>query len=294
MCHWPSVRGADVHAQGWSAVPIESVGGPDLAASLPAALAAADTFFALPADRKRGVLATDANGYRGWEPPSIHGHASGTQEAKEGFVIGQEPAPGRSDPQVRRANPWPADVPSLRPALRQVRDRLQAVALAVLPAVEDAMTIPRGSLSDRARDPMQALRVLRYPPTPAGQNPALGIGPHTDAGCLTLLWQADEPGLEVQAVDGTWSVVAPDPAVLILSLGDMAALLSGGRVPALRHRVINRTRRTRHSIAFFLDLDPDGLITPLRSRGSDGPAKGPTAPLTAAEMLAKMHERDYR
>lgn len=289
------MRAADDHAIaaalracGWGRVGLTE---PDRTC-LEEALAAAKAFFARPEPVKRAVAASAATGYRGWEAPESHGHAAGPIEAKEGYVIGQEPVEGGNDPRVRAPNPWPAEDPGLAPALTAVRDHLWARARALLPTVETAMGAAVGSLSALARDPMLALRLLRYPPAPPDRPPVTGIGAHTDAGCLTLLWQPDAPGLEIEGADGRWSRLPPDPDTLVLSLGDMAEPLSGGRLRALRHRVINRSPVDRHSIAFFLDLDPAAPIAPLPGTTPGSAGAGPIP--TAAEMLAKMHERDYR
>ena len=278
----------DLRRRGWAVVPLD----PRCRVLLTEALAAARAFFARPEPVKRAVAATAATGYRGWEAPGSHGHTAGLIEAKQGYVIGQEPAPGRSDPRVRAVNPWPAGDPGLAPALAAARDRLLAEARALLPVIEVAMGATAGSLDALARDPMLALRVLRYPAVPPDRCPVTGIGAHTDAGCLTLLWQPDAPGLEIEDRAGCWSLLPPDPDLLVLSLGDMAEPLSGGRLRALQHRVITRSPVARHSVAFFLDLDPDAPIAPLPGTAAGIAGSGPVP--TAAEMLAKMHERDYR
>lgn len=55
------------------------------------------------------------------------------------------------------------------------------------------------------RDPTVLFRLFNYPATDAGTRDGLGVGEHTDYGLLTLLWQDDAGGLQVNTARSGWT-----------------------------------------------------------------------------------------
>ena len=101
------------------------------------------------------------------------------------------------------------------------------------------------------------LRVLRYPPL-TGNEPAgsLRAAAHGDINLLTILPAANEPGLQVQDMNGNWIDVPCDFGMLIINIGDMLSEASGGYYPSTQHRVVNPTgegaSKSRVSLPLFL------------------------------------------
>jgi isopenicillin N synthase-like dioxygenase len=101
------------------------------------------------------------------------------------------------------------------------------------------------------------LRVLRYPPL-TGNEPAgsLRAAAHGDINLLTILPAANEPGLQVQDMNGNWIDVPCDFGMLIINIGDMLCEASGGYYPSTQHRVVNPTgegaSKSRVSLPLFL------------------------------------------
>jgi isopenicillin N synthase-like dioxygenase len=97
------------------------------------------------------------------------------------------------------------------------------------------------------------------------------VGEHTDYGLLTLLYQDDSGGLEVQHDTG-WLEAPPVPGSLVVNVGDMLERLTSGRYRSALHRVINRSGRPRLSMPFFFDprfdavLEPIPNVSPVRAR----------------------------
>src|SRR5271155_1729786 len=106
--------------------------------------AEARAFFALPAEIKQGYAVTV--GGRGWLPPGAeaNGYAEGTQtppDLKESFAVGADQLTG--DPDIDgywfRPNVYPAEVPTLKPAvvvylasMRALADELLVLCAAAL------------------------------------------------------------------------------------------------------------------------------------------------------------------
>lgn len=113
-----------------------------------------------------------------------------------------------------------------------------------------------------------SLRLLYYPSSgindiAAGQ---LGAGAHTDYGMITLLFQKDIGGLEVQDAEGAWHPVAPENDAIVINTGDLMERWTNGRYRSTPHRVQPKLGDVdRYSIAVFVDPDTDTPVKVLDS-----------------------------
>ncbi|MDY0747058.1 2OG-Fe(II) oxygenase family protein [Paucibacter sp. R3-3] len=110
------------------------------------------------------------------------------------------------------------------------------------------------------------LRVLRYPPLNGTEPPdSLRAAAHGDINLLTILPAANEPGLQVQARDGSWLDVPGDFGMLIVNIGDMLQEASRGHYPSTQHRVVNPSgeaaTKSRVSLPLFLHPRPDVVLS---------------------------------
>ena len=96
-------------------------------------------------------------------------------------------------------------------------------------------------------------------PLPVG----IGSGPHTDYGIVSIIWQMDGPGLEIQSHSGAWVSCPVIPDTFICQLGDATQIWTNGVWPATRHRVVNATGKLRHALAYFHDPNYDCPLAPL-------------------------------
>ena len=75
------------------------------------------------------------------------------------------------------------------------------------------------------------LRLLHYPPVPAKEveeGRSARMEAHTDWGSITLLFQDECGGLEVQKKNGEFVKVAPVEGALVMNVGDMLMRWSNG------------------------------------------------------------------
>lgn len=140
------------------------------------------------------------------------------------------------------------------------------------------------------------LRLLRYPPVPLESidEAQMGAGAHTDYGMLTLLFQDDVGGLQVQADNEVWIDVQPQPGTIIINSGDLLERWSNGRYRSTRHRVLPQsTQRDRYSIALFVDPDSQTEVSVLQSciNESNPPRYAAT---TAGKHLQEKIEATHR
>ena len=188
--------------------------------------------------------------------------------------------------------------PNLWPALPGFRDTLLAYHAAMLDlgivlhrAVARDLGLEPGFFDGKFRRPLATLRLLHYPAA-AAPGRALGAGTHTDYGNLTLLATDGVGGLEVQARDGRWIAVPPRPGTLVCNVGDCLARWTNDVYASTPHRVVSPAGRERMSVAFFLDADPDVVVSALPGCVAAGAAPLYT-PVTVADHLRSRLESTY-
>ena len=189
---------------------------------------------------------------------------------------------------------WPN--PQFEAFMRVFYKRIQAIASNVMGAFEIALDLEPGFFDARHTGLTQTLRLLHYPPVKGAAEGQLGAGAHTDYGSLTVLFQDDAGGLEVQNLEGDWVPAPPIPGTVVINTGDLIARWSNDVFKSTPHRVVPRPaamKNGRQSIAFFSDPDPDVLIETIPSCITDeSPAK--YGPITAGEHVQQRIELSQR
>ena len=262
---------------------------------------ASRAFFALPeATKQRWHIQLSGHLHRGYDPIGWQALEAGRPaDLKESFYLGIER--GADDPLVQAgvpgygANPWPDEalLPGFRAACEAYTLAMSALSRRLMGLIAQALGLPAHHFDDGMRHPAPVLRLLHYPPQQASQlDRQIGSGAHTDWGALTLLWQDDAGGLQVQAPDGQWLDVPPEPGAFVVNLGDLMQRWTHDRYRSNLHRVINaRSGRDRYSIAWFWEVDHDAQIATLPTcLPADGsPSRYP--PITAGEHIQAMYRR---
>ncbi len=262
---------------------------------IPAALietcfAQAKAFFDLPRAEKQKIHITHSPCHRGWyfhgeEVLDAHNQPEG--DHKEGLKIGHDlPA---SHPFVRQkiplhgANQWPdgePQSPAFKQAMQETYTAFAQCAHRLMRALALGLGLSETHFDPYLACPMATLSPIRYPPLATPDSPKSAAA-HTDFGCLTLLAQADQRGLEVQSQSGAWQPAPPVADTLLVNIGDMMEVWSAGRYISTRHRVRNLSGQMRHSLAFFYDPQYD---TPLRALTQTA-TETETQTITALEHL---------
>jgi isopenicillin N synthase-like dioxygenase len=250
------------------------------------AVAAAATFFALDADEKNKSVAIDHRGYVGMGDAKMQG-ATRTDH-KESYVIGLElPV---DDPTVlageklRGPNRWPSN-----PAFRQAIDRYYAevgkCGADLLRAVAVSLGQSKHFFADKYDKPLQRLNIIHYPPHPVDAAvDQFGGAAHTDYGCITLLWQDQNGGLQVQdRTTKQWLEAKPVPGTIVINVGDLLERWSNKRYMSMPHRVVNKSGRERYSMATFFDPDFSTIADPRAFGISDEASLFP--PITAGDHI---------
>lgn len=106
-----------------------------------------------------------------------------------------------------------------------------------------------------------ALQMNYYPPCPQPLR-TMGLAPHTDSVCLTILYQGEVAGLQIQH-RGEWVTVPAIPNALVVNVGDLLQILSNGRYKSRLHRAMANRSRSRLSIAYLWGPPPRDVIMPV-------------------------------
>jgi isopenicillin N synthase-like dioxygenase len=218
-------------------------------------------------------------------------------DRKEFYSLGLELGP--DDPSVlageplRGPNNWPAFMPELQKALYPYHEAVGACGAALLRVVAVSLGLEPSFFAARYAKPLQRTQIIYYPPRdPAAGEEEFGVAPHTDYGCITLLWQDDSGGLQVRnRATRTWIEATPIPGSFVVNVGDLLARWSNDRFASTPHRVINRSGEERYSIASFYDPDFTAIVDP-RQLGASA-AACLYEPVRAGEHILRRFDQSF-
>src|SRR4029079_776964 len=209
-------------------------------------------------------------------------HVGQVPEAAEGLP------PGHPARESYPPNVWPAEIPGLEAATRELYRRLEDCAAVLLEALAEHFDLPRETFASMMKNGNSILRVLHYPAVPGGvDRGSVRAAAHEDINLITLLCEATDSGLEILTRDGTWLPVEAGEGQIVVDAGDMLSRATNEVVPATTHRVVNPpsgVARERYSMPFFVHpYSACPLDVMDRFVSSQNPAKFP--PITSGEFL---------
>ncbi|MGH3643801.1 MAG: isopenicillin N synthase family dioxygenase [Mycobacterium sp.] len=217
-------------------------------------LASARALFALPQPDKDAVAMVNSPHFRGYT--RLGGELTGgAVDWREQIDIGPERVPLRNpaEPYLRLQGPnqWPPALPDLPGIIAQWDNALADVGRRLLRHFAVSLGSPEDVFDAAfAETPATLIKIVRYP---AEADSPQGVGAHRDAGVLTLLLaEPGSCGLEVRGSDGEWIDVDPQPGALIVNIGEMLEIASGGYLRATEHRVA-LSARERISVPYFFN-----------------------------------------
>lgn len=230
--------------------------------------AAVVSYFERPLDEKLRDQITRDN-YRGYIPARFFSPNSGDNHPDnyEGYKLHFEVAaddPCVSECDLYGPNKWPESSFLLRQAVMEYWSSCDRAATVLLAILADIMKVNRTMFLRYFETPLTNMTLLHYPPQRAGDN-GFGIHPHKDTDALTILAPDTVGGLHVKRRDSeSWiHVTAPDDA-LVVNIGDLLELWSGGYFVSTPHKVINTSGAERYSFPYFAVPRFDTVVTPLR------------------------------
>ncbi len=226
-------------------------------------------YFALPVEAKLGDRIRRDN-YRGYIPAGFFSANSGdaVADSYEGYKLHSEvPA---DDPicvacDLYGPNRWPGRPPHFKEAVLNYWRECDRVASVLLGAMADILGVEPDYFLQRFETSLTNMTLLHYPPQ-APDADGFGIHPHKDTDALTILAPDPVGGLFVKRRDGQgWiRADAPDDA-LIVNIGDLLELWSGGYFVSTPHKVVNTSGAERYSFPYFAVPRFDTVVRPLKT-----------------------------
>lgn len=227
-------------------------------------------FFALPSGAKAAVHISRSEHFRGYS--EMHNE----RDWREQIHLAPElpPATGPDYARLLGPNLWPVELAGelgvlleYLAAVGELGDRLLGLVARGVGLLESRLVAPPG-------DPRYLLmKLINYHPQPGGGPPRVGVAPHCDWSWITLLLQSDVGGLQIRTPAGEWRDVPPVPNTLVVNVGELVEVVTGGRLTATPHRVVNHSAdRPRVSVPVFINPPLPFVVTPVaevRTRGED-------------------------
>ncbi|CAN1283343.1 Codeine O-demethylase [Linum perenne] len=163
---------------------------------------------------------------------------------------------------LRRPHLLPELPCSFRETLEEYLEKLQTIGMQLLSSISKALNIEEeNEMTEMMEDGMQSVRMTYYPPCPKPEL-VMGITPHSDASCITILNQIDGvDGLKI-VKDGSWVPLSFLPHALVVNVGDILEVLSNGMYKSVEHSVTVNSKRKRISLSFFFNPRLDAEIGP--------------------------------
>jgi len=228
--------------------------------------AASRAFFAQSRETK-DTVAVNAN-HRGFlAVGEAQMYGAKRVDLKESWIWGIENSDldtqSNSDDEFLGHNQWPQSPSEFRPAMVEFFNAASGVAADLMRAFAVSMGLSDDAFLKTSTRPVSRGASVYYPPQPSdlGED-QFGVAPHTDYGCLTLVWQDEVGGLEVRAANGDWVTAHPIENTFVVNVGDLLARWTNSTFKSTPHRVVNRSGQERCSMALFWDPDSDTVIDP--------------------------------
>ncbi|KAE9384848.1 Clavaminate synthase-like protein [Gymnopus androsaceus JB14] len=222
--------------------------------------------FALPQEEKDKISKANSPHFLGYSRLGAE-LTKGKTDYREQFDIGTDHVsrwkPGDPD----YLNVWgPSQYPdeNLIPGFRQTMEsylsQVAALGTTFITLIAEALGLPPDGLSRfyDTPDRMQHRgKVVQYPVPSERSESDQGVGPHYDAGFLTILLQASpHPGLQVQNLSGDWIDAPPISGTFVVTL----EFATKGIARATSHRVLSPpigSSSPRYSVPLFHNIALD-------------------------------------
>jgi len=221
-------------------------------------------------------------------------------DSKESFESGRED-------DTDMPNIWLPDgiLPGFKEVCLDFFWSFQKIETSIFKALALGLNIPEDFFLPSHASSSNQLRLLHYPSVSitALENEEIAlIGQHSDYGSITLLFQDDAGGLEVEDPHhpGSFRPAIPVPGALVVNAGDLLMRWSNDTIRSTVHRVrapphltsTNGMTPERYSIPYFCSPDFDSVIECIPGTWSDERPKQ-YGPISAGDYLLKRLAASY-
>lgn len=184
----------------------------------------------------------------------------------------------------------------LNPIILRFYKTCSQIANNILRAFSLALELPEDFFIINHNQQNHTLRLLHYPALQQQAKPGqIRAGEHSDYGSITLLFQDNTGGLEVQTATKEWIAVPKIADTILVNTGDLMQRWTNDVFCSTKHRVVipsdEKVKFSRYSVAFFCHPNPDTEIACLETCKIH---KRPIySPITAGEYLLNRLQATY-
>ena len=195
----------------------------------------------------------------------------GGEDLKESFEIGREF-------EGAHENRWPDKLDfegaEFKLTMLGFFERCKEVHAVLMRGIALGMGLDANFFEDYVTTGDNTLRLLHYPPVAPGgfeSGKRVRAGAHSDYGSVTLLFQDQRGGLQVERPEG-WVDVQPIQGTIVVNAGDLLARWSNDLIRSTKHRVVEPPLKgrevedghpARYSVAYFCHPDFEKWIEAL-------------------------------
>lgn len=224
-------------------------------------------YFSRPLEDKLAEIISRDN-YRGYIPTGFFSANAGGLDADlyEGYKLHLEVCADDlicTKCDLYGPNKWPDQPTGFKESILTYWRACDRVAEALLSMLTVILDVDKNWFLQKFEKPLTNMTLLHYPPQDENSD-GFGIHPHKDTDALTILVPDKVGGLMVRARNSEdWiEVNAPDNA-LVVNIGDLLELWSGGYFVSTPHKVVNKSGAERYSFPYFVVPRFDTVVSPL-------------------------------
>ncbi|CAB4058927.1 unnamed protein product [Lepeophtheirus salmonis] len=260
--------------------------------ALSEAFSSAANFFDLPFERKNHYyrLSTKSQGYSELGREKLE--EADITEIKESFDVQRLPENYFEKKDLEIIPNFQKDISNLSQATKELALRI-LVCMAKVLNINDSQEFLDLHSNIFVKENGSTIRFLHYPAKEGISDETERVvrcATHTDYGGMTLLFQDEVGGLQVQNLKQEWMDVPPLPGMIFVNIGDLMEFWSGGKFRATPHRVLgNKFETARYSMAIFIHPNDKTQIDPID--GVD--EKSSLCGITAGEYLIRRLRETY-
>lgn len=228
-------------------------------------------FFNLPLEKRLELDNRNSPHFRGYARLGTE-VTRGRADSREQIDFSPEREPVRDYPEdqpywlLQGPNQWPREeLPDLERRAMEWAGLMSTVGAELLAAIAVALGQQEDHFTDLFEDtPAWMAKLVHYVGGLEGAGNQ-GVGLHADYGFVTLLLQDEVGGLEVLPPGTDTAIpVEPIPGALVVNLGEMLEVATGGYLAATIHRVQAPPAGVdRYSVPFFWSPRLDAVVNPV-------------------------------
>ena len=181
------------------------------------------------------------------------GNRTTAADTFEGYKLHWECPPGHpvsNECGLYGPNRWPEYPVGMPQVVESWWASMEGLVDRLLDVLADEMELNRSVLTEAMEVPLTNTTLLHYPAMRT-DDPAPAFHPHKDITVVTVLDPDPVGGLEVRTRDGRWVEAGCPERALLVNVGDVLEVWSGGRLVSTPHRVVISNGIERYSAPFF-------------------------------------------